>query len=79
MAVGERTSGGGSGIRTLEGLSPLLVFKTSAFDHSANPPVFLVHLLALILSQAQQYLKWYSEDKAEGIGFIIRFVSQGGG
>ena len=31
-------NGGGSGIRTLEGREPLLVFKTSAFDHSANPP-----------------------------------------
>lgn len=30
--------GGGSGIRTLEGVAPLLVFKTSAFDRSANPP-----------------------------------------
>ena len=31
-------SGGGGGIRTLGGLSPSLVFKTSAFDHSATPP-----------------------------------------
>lgn len=31
-------SGGGSGIRTPEGLAPLLVFKTSAFNRSANPP-----------------------------------------
>ena len=30
--------GGGSGIRTLEGLTSLLVFKTSAFNRSANPP-----------------------------------------
>ena len=31
-------SGGGGGIRTHGGLSPSLVFKTSAFDHSATPP-----------------------------------------
>jgi hypothetical protein len=31
-------SGGGGEIRTLGGLSPSLVFKTSAFDHSATPP-----------------------------------------
>ncbi len=31
-------SGGQSGIRTLEGLAPLPVFKTGAFDHSANCP-----------------------------------------
>ena len=30
--------GGGSGIRTLGGLSPSSVFKTGAFDHSAKPP-----------------------------------------
>ena len=33
-------SGGGGGIRTLGGLSPSLVFKTSAFDHSATPPLY---------------------------------------
>ena len=31
--------GGGSGIRTLGGLSPSSVFKTGAFDHSAKPPL----------------------------------------
>lgn len=30
--------GGGPGIRTLGGLSPSSVFKTDAFDRSANPP-----------------------------------------
>lgn len=30
--------GGGSGIRTLDTLSRMLVFKTSAFNRSANPP-----------------------------------------
>ena len=30
--------GGQSGIRTLEGLAPLPVFKTGAFNHSANCP-----------------------------------------
>jgi hypothetical protein len=36
--------GGGTGIRTLGGLSPSSVFKTGAFDHSATPPtgVFLI-------------------------------------
>ena len=29
---------GGRGIRTLERLSPLTVFKTAAFNHSAIPP-----------------------------------------
>ena len=31
-------SGGGGEIRTLGGLSPSLVFKTSALNHSATPP-----------------------------------------
>ena len=31
-------SGGGSRIRTHEGLAPLTVFKTAAFNHSAIPP-----------------------------------------
>src|SRR5690554_2118636 len=35
------SDGGGSGIRTLEGVTPLLVFKTSAFNRSANPPYFV--------------------------------------
>jgi hypothetical protein len=34
-----RASGGGGGIRTHGGREPSLVFKTSAFDHSATPPV----------------------------------------
>jgi hypothetical protein len=34
--------GGGSGIRTHEGLAPLLVFKTSAFNHSAIPPCLIM-------------------------------------
>jgi hypothetical protein len=33
--------GGGTGIRTLGGLSPSSVFKTGAFDHSATPPTGL--------------------------------------
>ena len=32
------TTGGGGGIRTRGRLAPSLVFKTSAFDHSATPP-----------------------------------------
>ncbi|MEL6432833.1 MAG: hypothetical protein AAFQ28_03435, partial [Pseudomonadota bacterium] len=31
-------------IRTHGGLSPSLVFKTSAFDHSATPPANVVEL-----------------------------------
>ena len=31
-------NGGGTGIRTLETLSRLTVFKTAAFNHSAIPP-----------------------------------------
>jgi hypothetical protein len=34
----KRDDGGGTGIRTLGGLSPSSVFKTGAFDHSATPP-----------------------------------------
>ena len=34
----EKRNGGGGGIRTLEGLSPLPVFKTGAFNRSATPP-----------------------------------------
>ena len=33
-----KVSGGGGEIRTLGGLSPSLVFKTSAFNRSATPP-----------------------------------------
>ena len=33
-----KVSGGGGEIRTLGGLSPSLVFKTSALNHSATPP-----------------------------------------
>ena len=32
------SSGGGTGIRTPERVSPLTVFKTAAFDRSAIPP-----------------------------------------
>lgn len=42
-----KRSGGGSGIRTLEGVTPLLVFKTSALNRSANPP-FLCRAADLI-------------------------------
>jgi hypothetical protein len=31
-------SGGGRGIRTPERVTPLTVFKTAAFNHSAIPP-----------------------------------------
>jgi hypothetical protein len=31
-------AGGGSRIRTHEGVTPLTVFKTAAFNHSAIPP-----------------------------------------
>ena len=31
--------GGGRGIRTLEAVSDLAVFKTAAFNHSAIPPM----------------------------------------
>ena len=33
-----KNTGGGGEIRTLGGLSPSLVFKTSAFNRSATPP-----------------------------------------
>ena len=35
----EATFSGGGGIRTRGPLARTLVFKTSAFDHSATPPV----------------------------------------
>ena len=31
-------NGGGTGIRTLDGLAPMPVFKTGAFNRSAIPP-----------------------------------------
>ena len=37
-------SGGGTGIRTLEGCYTLLVFKTSAFNRSAIPPAAIAWL-----------------------------------
>ncbi len=33
-----KDNGRGGGIRTPDGLAPMLVFKTSAFNHSATPP-----------------------------------------
>ena len=39
--IGLELVGGETGIRTLEGLASLLVFKTSAFDHSAISPLTL--------------------------------------
>ena len=38
MTLPRQASGGSGGIRTHERLSPLLVFKTSAFNHSATLP-----------------------------------------
>src|SRR6266436_7698385 len=35
-----RYDGGGRGIRTPERVTPLTVFKTAAFNHSAIPPTF---------------------------------------
>ena|GEM_PF-4815325 len=42
-SVAENSSGGGCRIRTYERLAPLTVFKTAAFDHSANPPSEELH------------------------------------
>ena len=39
---------GGRGIRTLEKLSPLTVFKTAAFNHSAIPPNYLIVTQAVV-------------------------------
>ena len=38
MDVSDHDDGGWGGIRTHEGLAPSLVFKTSAFNHSATHP-----------------------------------------
>lgn len=35
-------SGGGRGIRTPERVTPLTVFKTAAFNHSAIPPTTIL-------------------------------------
>lgn len=43
LFVKNNCNGGGGGIRTHETLSGLLVFKTSAFNHSATPPQGLTH------------------------------------
>jgi hypothetical protein len=37
-AIIQAAGGGGSRIRTHEGVTPLTVFKTAAFNHSAIPP-----------------------------------------
>ena len=50
-------SGGGGEIRTLGGLSPSLVFKTSAFNRSANPPE-AVHLTQLFAQIKQALCAW---------------------
>ena len=36
--------GGGCEIRTHGEVAPSLVFKTSAIDHSANPPMFQLYI-----------------------------------
>lgn len=38
LAIQKYLGGGQTGIRTLGGLAPSLVFKTSAFNHSAICP-----------------------------------------
>ena len=38
FAIKLRAHGGGGGIRTLEELAPLTVFKTVPFNHSGTPP-----------------------------------------
>ena len=40
MDVSEQGYGGEGGIRTLDTLARMLVFKTSAFNHSATSPAF---------------------------------------
>ena len=40
---------GESGIRTPEGLASLTVFKTAAFNHSANSPNFIIARIMLYL------------------------------
>ncbi len=44
-------NGGGGGIRTHGTLSRTLVFKTSAFDHSATPPQHGPHRAVLAILQ----------------------------
>ena len=46
-----RICGGGTGIRTLGGLSPSSVFKTGAFDHSATPPTRVNYVVSMTLSR----------------------------
>ena len=48
-------SGGGTGIRTLERVSPLTVFKTAAFDRSAIPPQDDRHPTGSITSSPPMY------------------------
>ena len=59
LSTNDLLNGGELGIRTLEGLASLSVFKTDAFDHSANSPLTLKsnilhqkkHKISLILNQ----------------------------
>ena len=48
-------SGGGTGIRTPERVSPLTVFKTAAFDRSAIPPQDDNHPTGSITSSPPMY------------------------
>jgi hypothetical protein len=50
---------GGAGIRTLERLSALPVFKTGAIDHSATPPTHLVLDLSALMSYPKTSKKKY--------------------
>ena len=38
LDVGGKQNGGGTGIRTLERVTPLTIFKTVAFNRLAIPP-----------------------------------------
>ena len=77
--VEKQLSGGGSGIRTPEGLAPLLVFKTSAFNRSANPPYRKFGaapiLWPLTVANSPDRLK-FQPGAVNIFDFKIRFISE---
>ena len=68
-------NGGQGGIRTLDGLTPMPVFETGAFNHSATCPC---RVLKLDMStendrKKQGFLTRLGDHIQEGIGVFVEF------
>ena len=78
-------SGGGRGIRTPERVTPLTVFKTAAFNHSAIPPSFILPDSIVLRGLSHRHFGFFSFlgttvtilslvgnlATARGLGFVV--------